>query len=306
MQIKSQALVFPGQGSQKIGMGKNLYENFAVAKEIFDRIDEALHCKLTALMFEGTPEELNLTSNAQPAIMAASAAYWEVFKSTGLIDVENVKFMAGHSLGEYSALYAAGALSLEETAQLLKARGEYMMQACNAFQGSMTAILGLDYKTVKMLADLGNCYVANSNSPAQIVISGEINAVKQASEQALAQGAKRAIPLSVSGAFHSPLMQSAADKMSVVLDKAKITLPQISVISNVTAQEYSSVDEIKDLLTKQITHTVKWQESINHITNQNVNEFIEIGFGNVLGGLIKKINSEVHISASDELIQFIY
>ena len=274
MQIKSQALVFPGQGSQKIGMGKNLYDNFAIAKEIFDRIDEALHCKLTSLMFEGSSEELNLTSNAQPAIMAASAAYWEVFKSTGLIDVENVKFMAGHSLGEYSALYAAGALSLEETAQLLKARGEYMMQACNASQGGMTAILGLDYKTVKMLADLGDCYVANSNSPAQIVISGEIEAVKQTEKQALSQGAKRAIPLSVSGAFHSPLMQSAADKMSDILTQAKITLPEIKVISNVTAQEYSSAEEIKDLLTTQITHTVKWQESINHIIDQNVNEFI--------------------------------
>ena len=303
MQLTSQALIFPGQGSQMVGMGKDLYDNFAAARDVFERVDEALHFKLTDLMFNGSADELNLTCNAQPAIMATSAAYWEVFKNTGLIDMSRIKFMAGHSLGEYSALYAAGALSLEETAQLLKARGEYMMQACNEVKGSMSAILGLDFDTVKMLADLNDCYVANSNSPMQIVISGEEKTVKQAATQALAQGAKRAIALNVSGAFHSPLMQSAADKMSDILKHAKISPPEVKVISNVTAKEYFDANEIKNLLIEQITNTVKWQESVNYIIKNNVTEFIEVGFGNILSGLIKKINAETQVTTSNELTQ---
>lgn len=303
MQLTSQALVFPGQGSQMIGMGKNLYDNFAVARDVFERIDEALHFKLTDMMFNGSADELNLTCNAQPAIMATSAAYWEVFKNTGLIDMSRIKFMAGHSLGEYSALYAAGALSLEETAQLLKARGEYMMQACNEVKGAMAAVLGLDFAAVKMLADLNDCYVANSNSPAQIVISGEEKAVKNAADKALLQGAKRTIFLNVSGAFHSPLMLSAADKMADILKNAKVSPPEIKVISNVTAREYFDANDIKSLLVEQITNTVKWQESISYIIENNVMEFIEVGFGNILSGLIKKIVPETKVKTSDELIQ---
>ena len=282
MKIEENVLVFPGQGSQKIGMGKDLYENFAVAKDVFERVDDALGFNLSKLMFEGETEELNKTSNAQPAIMATSMAYFEVFKSLGLIEFDNVKYMAGHSLGEYSALCAAGSLSLEETALLLQARGKYMMKACLENKGAMAAIIGLDYAKVKQIADLSQCFVGNSNSPAQIVLSGSLETVEKACENAKEHGAKRAVMLPVSGAFHSPLMQTAADEMREIIQNAKVAEPQVKVVSNLTAKEYVSADEIKDLLIKQITNTVKWQESVNYMFENGGKKFIEVGFGNVL------------------------
>ncbi|MBQ9235488.1 MAG: ACP S-malonyltransferase [Alphaproteobacteria bacterium] len=300
--MKTQALVFPGQGSQKIGMGRDLYDNFAVAKEVFAEVDDALGCKLTDIMFDGQQEELNLTNNAQPAILAVSMAYFEVFKSTGLIDEQNIKFAAGHSLGEYSALCAAGALSLAEAARLLKLRGEYMMSACRKEKGAMAAIIGWDLAKVRVLAEALGCYVANSNSPAQIVISGSEENITRAVEQAAAEGAKRAIRLSVSGAFHSPLMQSAAEAMGKVLPKAKIAEPKFKVISNVTAKEYADTNEIKHLLEEQITSTVKWQESVGYMKECNVDEFVEVGFGNVLSGLIKKTVPDAAVLTSNDLL----
>jgi len=303
MEIKSQALIFPGQGSQKIGMGKSLYDNFAIAREVFARIDEALHYNLSKLMFEGNAEELNQTQNAQPAIMAVSMAYFAVFKETGLLDTDNVKFAAGHSLGEYSALCAAEAIDLENVAKLLQLRGKYMMEACQLHKGAMAAIIGLDLASVNQIAALNNCYVGNSNAPLQIVISGGENEVTKASAEAVNSGARKAIMLNVSGAFHSPLMQKAADMMADVIEQAKISVPQIQVISNMTARPYDSINEIKQLLKEQITNTVKWQESVRYINDNNVDEFVEIGFGNVLSGLVKKIAPEAKILTADEMVK---
>lgn len=306
MEVISNILLFPGQGSQKIGMGKDLSDKFAVAKDVFERVDNALNFKLSTLMFDGNEEELNKTSNAQPAIMAVSMAYFEVLKSLGLIDMDNIKFMAGHSLGEYSALCAAGVLSLEDTAALLKARGAYMMQACTDHPGAMAALIGFDYDKAKAVADDAGCFVGNSNSPAQIVLSGSKETVEKACEQAKAQGVKRAIMLPVSGAFHSPLMQSAADNMAEVIAAAKFAEPEVKVISNLTAREYSNTDEIRDLLVKQITNTVKWQESVAYMAENGANKFIETGFGNVLSGLVKKILPESEITSAADLLQAEY
>lgn len=303
MEILSSVLVFPGQGSQRIGMGKDLNDNFAVAKDVFDRVDNALNFKLSQLMFEGNLEELNKTSNAQPAIMAVSMAYFEVLKNLGLINLDEVKFMAGHSLGEYSALCAAGSLSLEDTAKLLKARGAYMMQACIDNPGAMAALIGFDYTKAEAIADEAGCFVGNSNSPAQIVLSGSINTVERACEIAKEQGVKRAIMLPVSGAFHSPLMQTAADKMAEIIANTKFADPKVKVVSNLTAREYSDTTEIKDLLVKQITNTVKWQESVVYMHQAGVAKFIECGFGNVLSGLIKKTLSDVEALTAEDLIK---
>ena len=190
MKIDTSALIFPGQGSQKIGMGKDLYENYAVAKDVFLRVDEALGFKLSEVIFGDNQEELNLTSNAQPAIMATSIAYFEVMKKLGIIDVDSVKFMAGHSLGEYSALCATGVLTLEDTAKLLKLRGQYMMQACNENKGAMAALIGADFDMAKRVADDCSCFVGNSNSPAQIVLSGDVTYIEKACETAKALGVK--------------------------------------------------------------------------------------------------------------------
>ncbi|MCQ2741173.1 MAG: ACP S-malonyltransferase [Alphaproteobacteria bacterium] len=302
MQLNNQVLVFPGQGSQKIGMGKDLYQNYAVAKQVFDCVDEALSFKLSDLMFDGDEQELNKTSNAQPAIIAVSMAYFEALKEKSLISLDNVKFMAGHSLGEYSALCAAGVLTLEDTALLLKKRGQAMMKACLETQGAMAAIIGFDYEKAKFVADNAGCYVGNSNSPAQIVLSGKKEDIERACVLAKEQGAKRAIPLAVSGAFHSPLMQSAADEMEEVLAQTKLMESQVKVVSNLSAREYENSSEIREKLVDQITHTVKWQESINFIANSGGTEFIEVGFGAVLSGLIKKILPEVKVSSSEELL----
>lgn len=303
MEVLSSALVFPGQGSQKIGMGKDLNDNFAVAKDVFDRVDDALSFKLSQLMFEGEIEELNKTSNAQPAIMAASMAYFEVLKSLGLINLDEVKFMAGHSLGEYSALCAAGSLSLEDTATLLKSRGAYMMQACIDNPGAMAALIGFDYAKAEAIADMAGCFVGNSNSPAQIVLSGSKDTVEKACEIAKEQGVKRAVMLPVSGAFHSPLMQSAADKMADVIANTKFSEPKVKVISNLTAKEYSNTTEIKDLLVKQITNTVKWQESVVYMQQMGAMKFVETGFGNVLSGLIKKTLPDAEVITAEEMLK---
>lgn len=303
MKIDTSALIFPGQGSQKIGMGKDLYDNYAVAKDVFLRVDDALEFKLSEIIFGENQDELNLTSNAQPAIMTTSIAYFEVLKKLEIIDINNVKFMAGHSLGEYSALCAAGVLTLEDTAKLLKLRGQYMMQACIENKGSMAALIGADYDLAKRIADDCNCFVGNSNSPAQIVLSGDTSSIEKACDVAKAQGVKRAVILPVSGAFHSPLMQSASDKMLDVINNTKFAMPDINVISNLTANEYTNSDEIKDLLVKQITNTVKWQESICYINKKGANKFIEVGFGNVLSGLVKKTLEDAIIETSEDLLK---
>jgi [acyl-carrier-protein] S-malonyltransferase len=235
--------------------------------------------------------------------MATSMAYFEVLKKLGIIDVDNVKFMAGHSLGEYSALCAAGVLTLEDTAKLLKLRGQYMMQACNENKGSMAALIGADYDKAKMIADDCNCFVGNSNSPAQIVLSGDVTSIEKACDVAKCQGVKRAVVLPVSGAFHSPLMQPAADKMIEVINNTKFAMPDVNVISNLTAREYANIDEVKDLLVKQITNTVKWQESVCYMHEKGANKFVEVGFGNVLTGLVKKTLENVCVETAEDLLK---
>lgn len=303
MKIDTSALIFPGQGSQKIGMGKDLFDNYAVAKDVFLRVDDALGFKLSEVIFGDNQEELNLTSNAQPAIMTTSIAYFEVLKKLGIIDINNVKFMAGHSLGEYSALCAGGVLTLEDTAKLLKLRGQFMMQACNENKGAMAALIGADYTKAKALADDCGCFVGNSNSPAQIVLSGDVNNIEKACEKAREQGIKRAVILPVSGAFHSPLMQSAAINMVDVINNTKFAMPDVNVISNLTACEYTNTDEIKDLLIKQITNTVKWQEGVCYMFEKGVTNFVEVGFGNVLSGLVKKTLADVCVESSEDLLK---
>ena len=235
--------------------------------------------------------------------MAASMAYFEVLKSLGLVNSDEIKFMAGHSLGEYSALCAAGSLSLEDTARLLKLRGAYMMQACIDNPGAMAALIGFDYAKAEAIADMAGCFVGNSNSPAQIVLSGSKDTVEKACEIAKEQGVKRAVILPVSGAFHSPLMQSAADKMAGVIANTRFSEPKVKVISNLTAQEYSNTTEIKELLVKQITNTVMWQESVVYMQQMGAGRYIECGFGNVLSGLIKKTLPDAEVITAEEMLK---
>ncbi|MBQ3696286.1 MAG: ACP S-malonyltransferase [Alphaproteobacteria bacterium] len=278
--------IFPGQGSQFIGMGADLARDFAEAKDVFSEIDEALHQNLSALMFSGELAELTQTQNAQPAIMAVSMAVWRVLQANSAVNVDAV---AGHSLGEYSALCAADVLSLSETAQLLQARGQAMARACNQQKGGMLALLGATVEQAAEIAKASDCYVANDNAPGQIVLSGVLSNLEKAKELAEKMVIKRAIPLSVAGAFHSPLMQSAADEMAPVLAKVKFAEPKIPVFFNVTANIDADPMHYADLLTRQITAPVRWRELIE---NTNATRFVECGPGNVLCGLVRRIVPE--------------
>ncbi len=289
------AIVFPGQGSQLVGMGKDLYKNFTSAQAVFEKIDQVLGYKLSQIIFNGPAEELTKTQNTQPALMAVSIALIEVLeKEFGKKITDLCSFVAGHSLGEYSALCAAGAISLEETAKLLQIRGDAMANCGEKTVGSMAAILGLEIEAVQAIsaeaAGDDICQVANDNSVGQIVISGSKAAILRAIKIAKSRGAKRAIELPVSGAFHSALMVDAEVKMRNALTNslanAKITTPKIAVIANVTANEVSSPEEIKELLTQQITGTVKWRESMLYLESKGVKQIIEIGSGKVLAGLV--------------------
>jgi len=285
------AIVFPGQGSQIVGMGKDLYDNFASAKEVFDKVDEVLGYKLSQIMFAGPAEELTKTQNTQPALMAVSIALVEVLeKEFGKKIVDLCGFVAGHSLGEYSALCVAGAISLEETAKLLQVRGNAMANCGSKTTGSMAAILGVEIDIAKLIADEARqnevCQVANDNSVGQIVISGSKTAILRAIEIAKSKGVKRAIELPVSGAFHSALMADAEFEMRKALTNSQIKTPEIKVVANVTAIEVSNPEEIKELLAKQITGAVRWRESMLYLEQKGVNQIIEIGSGKVLAGLV--------------------
>lgn len=292
------ALIFPGQGTQTIGMGKELYENFTVAKDVFNEVDEALGFKLTNLMFEGDIAELTQTENAQPAIMAMSLAIVKVLESETKKSINQLcDVVAGHSLGEYSALCAARALSITDTAKLLRTRGLAMKEAADKNPGGMAAILGLtieDLKEITSNASSKNafCSVANDNCPGQVVISGHFEALDKAIELALAKGAKKAVKLPISGAFHSPLIEQAAQKMQEVLAQTNIENPIIPIIPNVTACTQQDAQTIKELLIKQVTGSVRWTESVNFMTQNGVNTFVECGNGKVLTGLVKRIATE--------------
>ncbi len=288
------ALVFPGQGSQAIGMGKDLADQFPVAKAVFDEVDNALSEKLSRIMWEGPETDLTLTRNTQPALMAHSIAALRVLETEAGLTVPAAAFVAGHSLGEYSALCAADALGLTLTAKLLRIRGDAMQAAVPVGEGGMAAILGLTLKQVETVLDEtdGICEIANDNCPGQVVISGTTSGVERAMVAMKEAGAKRAIPLPVSAPFHSSLMQAAAEKMAEALGQAQITAPSTDVLANVTASPVTAPDEIRQLLVQQVTGRVRWTDSVLAMKTAGVRKFIEIGSGKVLSGLIRKIFKE--------------
>ncbi len=288
------AFVFPGQGSQTVGMGKALAATFPVAQQVFNEVDAALSDKLSALIFEGPANKLTLTENAQPALMAMSLAALRVLEQeTGLDLKRDAKFVAGHSLGEYSALAAAGAFSIADTARLLRTRGQAMQKAVPVGVGAMAALLGLEFdaaSAVAVEAAQGQvCQAANDNGGGQVVVSGDKAAVERAVEIAKGRGAKRAMLLPVSAPFHCALMQPAADVMADALAKVAVKPPVVPVVANVLAKPIQDPGEIVQALVKQVTGTVRWRESVAFMASAGVTRFAEIGAGKVLSGLIKRI-----------------
>lgn len=291
------ALLFPGQGSQAVGMGKEIAAQFAIAREVFEEVDSALSQKLSALMFDGPQEELTLTENAQPAIMAVSVAAFRVLQKEAGFDIAQAAYVAGHSLGEYSALCAAGSLSLHDTAKLLRLRGRAMQQAVPKGEGAMAALLGADLQiAAEIAAEAAQgqiCSVANDNAPGQVVISGHKAAIDRAIEIAKAKGIKRAMLLEVSAPFHCPLMQPAAEAMKQALAGATISKPSVPVVANVTAKAESDPETIRRLLVEQVTGMVRWRESVLYLKDQDVTRAIELGAGKVLSGLVKRIAPDI-------------
>lgn len=287
------AIVFPGQGSQVVGMGKDLYENFTTAKQVFKTIDDILKINLSKIIFEGPQEQLTKTENTQPALMAVSIALIEILeKDFGKKFGDICKLTAGHSLGEYSALCASKVFSLEDTAKLLQIRGSSMAQCGEKNAGAMCAILGVDIEVANQIANEASqneiCQVANDNSVGQIVLSGTKNAIDRAIEIAKTKGAKRAILLPVSGAFHSKLMLDAQQKMADALSQVKISKPIIPIVANVSAQIENDPANIKKLLVEQITGSVRWRETILCFEKNGIEEVVEIGAGKVLSGLVSR------------------
>ena len=286
------AFVFPGQGAQAIGMGKALADTYPAARAVFDEVDEALGEALSALIWEGDIADLTLTENAQPALMATSIAALRALEAEGG-GIDAAYCVAGHSLGEYSALCAAGALSLSDTARLLKLRGKAMQQAVPVGEGAMAALLGLDFAAVtKIAADAAGdqvCAAANDNDPAQVVVSGHRAAVERAIEAAKAAGAKRALLLPVSAPFHCALMAPAAEAMQAALADVEIHAPRVPVVANVRAEGVSDTGLIRALLVEQVTSSVRWRESIGWMVAEGVTEFYEIGAGKALSGMIRRI-----------------
>ncbi|MGA0615273.1 ACP S-malonyltransferase [Paracoccus sp. KR1-242] len=286
------AFVFPGQGAQVVGMGRELAEAYPAAREVFAEVDEALGEKLSDLVWNGDIETLTLTQNAQPALMATSVAAFRALEAEGY-GIQDAAFVAGHSLGEYSALCAAGALSLADTARLLRLRGRAMQDAVPVGQGAMAAILGLDFAAVDQIAReaAGDevCQAANDNDPAQVVISGNKAAVERAAAIAKERGAKRALMLPVSAPFHSALMEPAAAVMAEALARVEITAPAVPVVANVRAAPVTDPAMICQLLVEQVTGSVRWRESVAFMAGAGVTEFWEIGSGKALSGMIKRI-----------------
>jgi [acyl-carrier-protein] S-malonyltransferase len=288
------AYLFPGQGSQKVGMGRDLYDNFASAKSVFEQADETLRFPLSRLCFEGSEDELRQTINAQPALVMASyaclQAAYEVGGNNGL---PPPAFVAGHSLGEYTALLAAKVVDFPTAVYLARERGRLMYEAGLREPGSMVAIIGFDEASLSEVCAETDTYIANINSPGQMVISGAKENLAKAAVLAKARGAKRAIPLTVSGAFHTPLMQPAADGLSKILDNISLEKPVIPVVANTTAQPMTNTEQIKTELLRQLCSGVQWQRSIEYMVDSGVSTFIEIGPGEVLRGLVRRINTEV-------------
>jgi len=287
------AFVFPGQGAQTIGMGKALADAYPAAKAVYDEVDEALGQDLSGLIWNGNIEDLTLTANAQPALMATSMAVMRALETEG-VTVEAASFVAGHSLGEYSALAAAGAFTVADAARLLRARGEAMQDAVPVGVGAMAAILGLDFEAVTAVAAEAAqgevCQAANDNDPAQVVVSGHKAAVERAVDIAKEKGAKRALLLPVSAPFHCSLMQPAADAMAGALADVAIAAPKVPVVANVLAHAETDPATIRSLLVQQITGSVRWRESVAYMAAQGVTEVYEIGAGKALSGMVKRID----------------
>lgn len=292
------ALLFPGQGSQFVGMGKDLADNFAVARAVFDEVDDALSEKLSEIIFSGSQETLTDTENAQPAIMATSIAALRVMQSEFGFDVKKQSaFVAGHSLGEYSALCAAGVLGLAQTARLLRVRGMAMQRCVSSNGGAMAALIGVDYNMAEVIADEASagevCSVANDNAPGQVVISGTRPAIERAIVIAKDKNVKRAIMLDVSAPFHCALMAPAAGVMAEALSGAAFSSPSVPVVTNVTAKAENDPAALRALLVDQVTDMVRWRESMGYIAQQGVTRVLEIGAGKVLSGLMKRCAPEV-------------
>ncbi len=306
------AFVFPGQGSQAVGMGKALADSFAPARAVFDEVDEALGEKLSTLIFEGPADKLTLTENAQPALMAVSLAAMRVLEAEAGLDLaRNAQFVAGHSLGEYSALAAARAFTIADTARLLRTRGLAMQKAVPVGAGAMAALLGLDLETAMAIATEAAqgqaCQAANDNGGGQVVVSGDKAAVERAVEIAKTKGARRAMLLPVSAPFHCALMQPAADVMADALSKVAVSAPVVPVVSNVLARSIQDPAEIVKALVAQVTGTVRWRECVAFMAQAGVTTFYEVGAGKVLSGLIKRIAdgaSATAIGTPDDIAAF--
>ena len=292
----SRAFIFPGQGAQSIGMGRDLAESYPAARAVFQEVDEALGADLSGLIWEGEAEALTLTENAQPALMATSMAAIAALEAEGVVLRDAAGFVAGHSLGEYSALCAAGALGLADTARLLRTRGVAMQEAVPVGQGAMAALLGLDFYTVREVAaeaaEQEVCQAANDNDPGQVVVSGHKAAVERAVELAKGRGAKRAMLLPVSAPFHCELMAPAAKVMAEALDDVEIHAPKVPLVANVIARSAEDPATIRSLLVSQVTGSVRWRESVEQMVADGVTEFWEIGAGKALSGMIRRINRE--------------
>jgi len=292
------ALVYPGQGSQDVGMGRALAERFAAAREVFDEVDDALGQKLSAIMWEGPKETLTLTENAQPALMAVSMAVMRVLeREMGFKMAQKVKLVAGHSLGEYSALAAAGAFSLADAARLLKLRGQAMQKAVPVGEGAMAALLGVGLDVAQKVAEAAAqgdvCQVANDNDPTQVVLSGHKRAIDRVPEVGKPLGVRRALPLPVSAPFHCALMQPAADAMAEALANVEIKAPAVPVVANVLASAVSDPEEIRRRLVEQVTGSVRWRESVVYMAENGITDVYEIGAGKVLAGLVGRIDKSI-------------
>ena len=295
----TRAFLFPGQGSQKVGMGKELADAFGPDRDVFQEVDDALSQKLSKLMWEGPESDLTLTENAQPAIMAASIAVLRVLeKEMGLDVAKHAYLVAGHSLGEYSALCAAGAFSLADTARLLKIRGQAMQSAVPVGEGGMTVLIGAEIEQAEEVAKEaaaagGTCVVANDNAAGQVVLSGTLDALGRAAEIAKAKGIKRAMPLAVSAPFHSPLMKPAAERMAQELGRVAIRPLAVPVLANVTAKEANDPDHVRQLLIEQVTGRVRWREGVLALRGLTVDTTVEFGGNKVLTGMVKRIDKDL-------------